>query len=62
MGPFCIVYVKESDDINYKWFQLGDRKGKKRFNYLLNNMSHVEEGYFFIQEPQWMLPPPDHCY
>ena len=47
MGPFCIVYVKESDDINYKWFQLGDRKGKKRFNYLLNNMSHVEEGYFF---------------
>ena len=48
MGPFCIVYVKESGDINYKWLQLGDRKGKKRFNYLLNNMSHVEEGYFFI--------------
>ena len=48
MGPFCIVYVKESDDINYKWLQLGDRKRKKRFNYLLNNMSHVEEGYFFI--------------
>ena len=48
MGPFCIVYVKESDDINYKWLQLGDRNGKKRFNYLFNNMSHVEEGYFFI--------------